>query len=232
MRLVTVAAFVGVLAAGPAAAEPAAEAPDYHETGLGAGETVEILPFMLDRAAVHDVTRGEGRLTVRATPGGVVRLECPDTRAEVRVTGASGSRAAFALRPGDRVSVWPVRRLEVRAEPGDLAVTIAAADWAFVIRADETSADGLGVQCDDARCNLMTGWRLAMDRRGDRAVFRVVQREWPGEVVEEKRPRAGREAEGASAGEATRAEEPAPPLPLVETGWAAWEVRPAPPVSP
>ena len=238
MRLATYAT-VAAVASARLAGIPAAGGegdPDRHDIRLVPGGRAVIEPFMLDRAAVHDITSGDRRLGVRATPDGFLRFHAAAALAEVTVTGTVGARATFRLRPGDRVAVWPARRLEVRASPSGFSADVAAADWAFVVRADVTSPDGVSVRCGGASCLLMSGWRLAMDRRGEDVVFRVVQRQWPGRVVgkPEKPLRTNGERETGAAGAAGAADAPerTPPLPLVKRGWAAWEVRPAPPVSP
>lgn len=240
MRLATVATVATVAAACCLAGVPVAGGEgdlDRHETRLRPGESAVIEPFMLDRVAVHDIASGDRRLSVRATPDGFLLFHASSAAVEATVTGTAGSRASFKLRPGDRVAVWPARRLEVRASPSGFSAAVGAADWAFVVRADRTSRDGITVRCGGTSCLLMAGWRLAMDRRGDDVVFRVVQREWPGRIVGKPEKPASPEEEKlkkkeGGAGPAGDAAERAPPLPLVDKGWAAWEVRPAPPVSP
>ncbi|MHC5055927.1 MAG: hypothetical protein ACYTKD_14555 [Planctomycetota bacterium] len=235
MRLATDAAVATIAAACCLAGLPAAGGEgdlDRHEIRLRPEQNAVIEPFMLDRVAVHDIASGDRRLSVRATPDGFLRFHAPAAAAEVTVTGTAGNRATFRLQPGDRVAVWPARRLEVRASPSGFAAAVGAADWAFVVRADKTSSDGITVRCGGASCLLMAGWRLAMDRRGDDVVFRVVQKEWPGRIVGKPGKPAPVRKEAGEAEPVKDAAERVPPLPLVERRWAAWEVRPAPPVSP
>jgi hypothetical protein len=228
--------LAGVPAAGAAGGEGGEGDLDRHEIRLRPEQNAVIEPFMLDRVAVHDITSGDRRLSVRATPDGFLRFDAPAAAAEVTVTGTAGNRATFRLQPGDRVAVWPARRLEVRASPSGFSADVAAADWAFVIRADGTSRDGITIRCGGASCLLMAGWRLAMDRRGDDVVFRVVQKEWPGRIVGKPEkpvsPQKDAKKREGEAKPAADAAERTPPLPLVDRNWAAWEVRPAPPVSP
>jgi len=227
---IAVAVFAWCLASAPSAS--AATDIQRHESLLQPGGSAVIEPFMLDRVAVHEIASGNRRMSVRATPDGYLQFHTRTAVAQVVVTGETGSKATFKLGTGDRVAVWPARRLEVRPSPLGFSGVVEAADWAFVIRADKTSSDGIAVWCGGTVCRLMSGWRLAMDRRGDDIVFRVVQREWPGKVVgKPQKPQKPAPAakETSKTPEVTPA---APPLPLVERRWAAWEVRPDPPVSP
>jgi len=230
--MATDATIAVVVSAWCLAAAPSASAAgdiDRHESLLRPGGSAVIEPFMLDRVAVHEIASGSRRMSVRATPDGYLQFHSPAAVAEVTVTGEAGSKATFKLGLGDRVAVWPARRLEVRPSPSGFSGVVEAADWAFVVRADKTSPDGIAVRCGGTICHLMAGWRLAMDRRGDDIIFRVVQRQWPGKVV--GKPEKPRKPVPA-AKDTAKAAPAAPPLPLVERQWAAWEVRPDPPVSP
>ena len=141
---------------------------------------------------------------------------------------------AFKLRPGERASTWPIRRLEVRGKTDGFAVILTAADWAFVVRADQTLTAGLRVRCHGISCTLLEGQRIDANREDGETVFRLIGNEWPGRLIETPGPTP--EEDGRREVRAVAAEEgppaPAPPLPFLATGWASWEVRPARPVSP
>ncbi|MHC4248925.1 MAG: hypothetical protein ACYS9X_07340 [Planctomycetota bacterium] len=219
-------------AAGKALAAPAPETP-RSERKLAAGGigTVEVLKLECPTMFAFD--RGGMWLDLQAGPDGLVEVLRARSAVELTFTGTSGGRVALRLAPGERVSFWPVRWLEVRGSEGRLVVAAAAADWAFTVRADRLREEELAVDCDGTACPLKAGERLDLDREGAKSVFRVSGGERKGDIVAEAKPlevsveiptevptSPGAGAEGA------------PRLPFVTTEWGAWEVRPAPPVSP
>lgn len=226
--------LLGILAALPALAGVVPEATeDRHETLLAPDGRIEIVSLTLERPASHEITCENKRLTIRAVPGGMMQLVGADVIVTIEVRGTRGSQLSFELIPGERASIWPMRRLEVHGEPDKFAVKAIAADWAFVVRADEVIRARLRVRCDDIPCTLSEGQRLDVDREGKDIVFRVISEEWPGRLVEAPEPtpeEERREVRAVAAEEAPPAL--APPLPLVVTGWVAWEVKPLPPASP
>ena len=231
--------LLGILAALPTAASVAPQTPeDRHEKHLAPGDGMEFVSLPLERPVIHEITCGGKRLTLRAMPGGLIRFVGSDAVASVWILETEGRAVAFKLRPGERASVWPIRRVEVRGKVDGFKVILTAADWAFVVRADRTLKAGLHVRCHGVSCTLLEGQRIDADREDEKIVFRVIGDEWPGKLVEAPEPtpeERAKEEEGRLA-RAVAAEEvppaPAPPLPLLATGWAAWEIRPAPPVSP
>lgn len=230
--------LLGILAALPTAASVAPETTeDHHETHLAPGGRMEFAPLTLERPAIHDITCSRKHLTIRAVPGGMVHFVGADVILSIEVWGTRGTSVSFRLLPGERASIWPIRRLEVHGKAHEFAVKATAADWTFVVRADKIVRARLRVRCDDIPCALSEGQRLDVDREGERIVFRVIEEEWPGRLVEapkstpeEKVEEERRPVPAVAAEEVPPA--PAPPLPLLVTGWGAWEIRPAPPVSP
>jgi len=227
--LVTAGAALALVVGREALAAPK---PPRSEKKLEAGGIGMVEVLKLECPTVFAFDRGGMRLDLRAGPDGLV--EVVRARSGVRLTfaGTAGGRVAMRLAPGERVSLWPVRWLEVRGGEGRLVVAAVAADWAFALRADSVRGKALEVDCDGTACSLKSGDRLDLDREGGRGVFRVSGGERKGEVVAEAKPPPPPPAPV----EARRSRQPdarrAPPLPFVDTDLGAWEVRPAPPVSP
>jgi len=230
--------LLGLVVALPAVAAGAEGAYERIYDKLERDESMEINLLDMDGPVVHEITCNGMRLTIRVTPDGLMQIQGPDVL--VSIEGSEGGRADLALGAEERISVWPVRRLTIRGGAAGFSVGATAADWAFVVRADQAPEGGIGVICDGIQCNLMTGGRLDADREGDRVVFREIAQEWPGFVVGTQKPTTGPGGEVAHGGREGRPGEPsaapagpvAMVLPLVATGWAAWEVQTAPPVSP
>jgi hypothetical protein len=217
--------------AGEALAAPAPK-PPRSEKKLEAGAIGMIEVLKLDCPTVFAFDRGGMRLDLRAGPDGLVEIVRARSVVELTFTGTDGGRLAMRLRPGERVSFWPVRWLEVRGGEGRLVVAAAAADWAFALRADRVRGEALEVDCDGTACSLGEGDRLDLDREGGKAVFRVSGGERKGEVVAEAKPPPPPPTPIETRPSRRRNTRRAPPLPFVDKGFGAWEVLPAPPVSP
>jgi hypothetical protein len=252
--------FIPALATAAEAASDTEE--DRHETPLAAGGRMELAPLLLERTAVHVISCDGRRLTIRAVPGGLIRFAGSDGKVRVWVLDTEGRAVTFTLRGAEQASVWPVRRVEVVGKTEEFAAILTSADWAFVVRADRAPEGGLRARCHGVPCTLREGQRLDADRADGKTVFRVIGDGWPGRLVEAPEPapsravalrRAGapeekgkerREVRAVAAEEAPpprggsplrRGEGPPPeppPLPILTTGTAAWEVRPARPRSP
>lgn len=228
---------IGLAAACEVLAGSTPEAP-RSERKLAAGAIGTVAVLELDCPTVFAFDRGGMRLDLRAGPGGLVEVLRARSAVDLTFAGTAAGRVALRLAPGERVSFWPVRWLEVRGGGGRLVVAASAADWAFTVRADRVRNDrvrddALAVDCDGTACELKAGERLDLDREGGKAVFRVSGGERGGEVVAEAKPPpepAGMPVRGRTSPRAHTGE--APPLPFVATEMSAWEVRPAPPVSP
>jgi len=235
MRRTAAVVLLGILAALPAGAGAVPEpSEDRYGHDIPVDEKVVLEPLALERPAVHEIVCGGKHLTIRAMPTGLLRFVSSDVTVSVWILDAKARVTTFKLRAGERASVWPVRRLEVRGKTDGFAVIVTAADWAFVVRADQTLKAGLRVRCHGISHTLFEGQRIDADREDGEIVFRVIGNEWPGRLIEAPKPTP--EREGRREVRAVAAEEgppgPAPLLPFLVTGWASWEVRPAQPVSP
>ena len=240
----------------PALAGSAARNPRL-ERKLAPGGIGTVAVLELDCPTVFAFDRGGMRLDLRADPDGLVEvvrarsavdltLAGPDASASdvgpALRAGPAGGRVSIRLNPGDRVSLWPVRWLDVRGGVGRLVVSATAADWAFTVRADEFRGDALAVDCDGTPRELKAGGRLDLDREGAKTVFRLTGGEKTGEktgevvkVVEDAKPppEPPKPPEPQAEAPSPRADaDPAPPLPSVTTEREAGEAPPAAPVSP
>lgn len=200
---------------------------------LAPGESVSIEVLALEGATVYEVLSEGDRLALLLETDGVVQFIGVGARVDVSVTGTRGDRAVFSLSSSELVSVWPIRRFEVRRGEGLFTLEAEAADWAFVVSVHRSRKGGLSVSCNDIPCLVDAGERLDADREGGEVVFRVIDEIWPGRLVRAEEP-APREEKVPPPPKPRRRRQARvlPPLPFVLTGWGAWEVKPPPPVSP
>jgi len=207
-------------------------------TVLKADEKMDIYPLTLERVTLHEISSGVARLPVRVGPGGLVELRPSDAAAKVWILGPTGGTTSFTLHGAEQVAFWPIRKLEVHARSDGFALMAVAADTAFVLRADRTTAAGLRVRCDSKSCRLSQGQRLDVNRENGRTRSRVIGSSWPGEVMREtEAPPSGPEDDRAKPGlvATTTPPEETPlqaGLPVIATGLEAWEVTAAQPASP
>lgn len=235
MRRMVGALVLGHVAALSVWSEAAsAGAEDRVRRDLSVGEAAELGVLEIARPTVFEVVCDRKRVVVRATPEGMIEFLEAGVPVNVTVTGVEGNRARFTFRQGDRVSVWPVSRVEIRGGDEAFSARVAAADWAFVVRAEKVQGDKLSVDCDGIPCELRAGQRLDVDRERGKTVFRAIGRTWPGRLVEAREPPPGRPPRPPKP--------PRPPvdtvasavvpLPFIAAGWGAWEVEAALAVSP
>ena len=183
----------------------------------------------LSRPAVFELTRGEAHLNLRLTPDGLLEFLEADVGVGVFARGAEGNLVSVELRRGERISVWPVERIVVRAGADAFTVYAAAGQWAFVVRADKVRRGGLPARCDDLRWTFRSGERLDTDRLGTKVVFRATGATWPGSLVTAQPDKPTKKAP-AQAGEGM----PEPVSPGVVTGRARdfpWQSVPLPVVT-
>lgn len=183
----------------------------------------------LSRPAVFELTRADAHLNLRLTPDGLLEFLKADVGVVVFARGAEGNLVAVELRRGERISVWPVERIVVRAGADAFTVYAAAGQWAFVVRADKVRRGGLPARCDDLRWTLRSGERLDTDRLGTKVVFRATGATWPGSLVTAQPDKPAKKAAGR-AGEGM----PEPVSPGVVTGRARdfpWQSVPLPVVT-
>jgi hypothetical protein len=178
---------VGLAVACEVLAGPVAEDP-RSERKLPAGGIGTVAVLGLDCPTVFAFDRGGMRLDLRAGPGGLVEVLRARSVVDLTFTGMAGGRVSFRLNPGERVSLWPARWLEVRGGEGRLVVTVIAADWAFAVRIHRLRGESLTIDCDGTPCEFKTGERLDLDREGGKTVFRASGGERKGEVVAEAKP--------------------------------------------
>ena len=173
----------------------AAEEEDRVTRELAPDATEEVDVLALERPAVYVFSTAEARLEVRLTPDGLIQFLQTSVPVGTKVVGTGNNRVSFRLKPGQRVSVWPVATLTVRAAEGGISVEAAAAGWAFVVRADEVGRAGLSARCDGIPCKIRNKERIDSDRRDGKVVFRHVAGRvgYPGAVVG-ARPRKPRKA--------------------------------------
>ena len=233
-----------VVASSSSAAEPEV-GEDTIAQEIAPGTQAEVKPLDLERAAVFDLSTGDARLKIRATPDGMVRLIDVAVDVQVAARGTEGNQVACRLARGGSISIWPVERILVTGGSRAFSLDVTAASWAFVVRADNVGRRGLSVSCDGVPHNLYNGQRIDADRKGSKVVFRAMSNRYPGRIVERQvvTPRAVRpprpvvlRPEGDIAGDAF-------PGILSETGrdlaWQgiplpvmSWEVFRPPDVSP
>lgn len=177
-------AAVCVLVAGRAVSF-AAEGEERITRELAPDGAEEIDVLALERPTVYEFSAATARLKVRLTPDGVVEFLETDAPVDTMVRGTERNEVRFRLQPGQRVSIWPVATLTVRAVEGGFSVDAAAAGWAFVVRADDVGARGLSVRCDGIPCKIRSGQRIDSDRKGPKVVFRVAggRSGYPGRIV-------------------------------------------------
>ena len=167
----SIAASAAVLLAltalgGEAALLEAAEPVDLRE-----GETFRIGALKLVRSTLFEVTVAEGRILLRVTPDGFMQFVDTGVDAKVGVRGRRGNTVSFELQKGELVSVWPVATIELSlAGAGVVAVDVASADWAFVVRAEEVRTGGLRAIADGDAVTLVKGQRLDADMRKGKVV--------------------------------------------------------------
>lgn len=166
-----------------AAARTGAEPEDVLEQTLEAGEQAAIAPLDYERPAVFRLSTGTARLTIRATPDGMVQLADVGVDLRVSARGSEGNEVSFLLPQGGSVAIWPVERVVVTGGAREYSLDVTAAGWAFVVRADRVGRRGLAVLCDGIKCLLYDGQRVDADRKGSEVAFRVTRKRYPGEFV-------------------------------------------------
>jgi hypothetical protein len=232
LRTTVVAAAVvfaaSAVLAGAAVGGEGAPAEDRRVMQLALGGTTEVNLLGLERPAVYEIVCKGKRMVFRAFPDGLTEFQRADISVSLKIEGAEGAKAELNIRRGEQVSVWPIRRLEIRGRAYEFGVKATAADWAFVVSAERTTRAGIRVRCDGTQATLRTGQRLDTDLEGDEIVFRVTGREWPGEIVEAPKPPTVKPKPRPP----IVVEGPVPPLPILAVGWVSWEVKPARPVTP
>lgn len=202
---------------------------DRVERDLPPDGAVGIDATTLGRPAVFELTRGEAHLNLRLTPDGLLEFLKTDVSVGVSARGAEGNLVGVELRRGERISVWPVERIVVRARVDAFTVYATVGQWAFVVRADKVRRGGLPARCDDLRWTLRSGERLDTDRLGTKVVFRATGAIWPGSLVTARSDKPAKKAP-ARAGE----DMPEPVSPGVVTGRARdfpWQSVPLPVVT-
>lgn len=205
----------------------------HNSKELAVGESTSIDILALKEVTVYQVLSEGDRLTLLLETDGVVQFIGVGARVDVSVTGTRGDRTVFSLSSAEHVSVWPIRRLEIRRDKGRFTLEAVAADWAFVVSVHRSRKGGLSVSCNGIPCLVDAGERLDADREGGKVVFRVIDEIWPGRLVRAEGP-APREKRVPPPPKPPRKRKARvlPPLPFVLTGWGAWEVRPPLSVSP
>ncbi len=216
-----------------AASSRAGPADDHVRKEIAPGESVSIGILALEQATVYEVISEGDRLALLLETDGVLQFIGVGARVDVSVTGTRGDRAVFSLSSTELVSVWPIRRLDIRRDEGRFTLEAVAADWAFVVSVHRSRKGGLSVSCNGIPCLVDAGERLDADRDGGEVVFRVIDEIWPGRLVQAEGP-APREKKVPPPPRPRRPREARvlPPLPFVLTGWGAWEVRPPITVTP
>jgi len=223
---------------GLAEVEATSDTEVHRSTSLRTDEKMDIHPLKLERVTLFEVSGGAMRISIRAGPGGLVELRPSGAAAKIWILGPTGGTTSFTLHGAEQVAFWPIRKLEVHARSAGFALMAVAADTAFVLRADRTTAAGLRVRCDSESCSLSQGQRLDVNRENGQTRSRVIGSSWPGEIMREtEAPSPGPEDERAKPGLAATMTptEQAPVgigLPVIATGLEAWEVTAAQPASP
>jgi len=177
----------------------AAEEEDRITRELAADATEEVDVLGLERPAVYVFSTAGVRLEVRVTPDGLIQFLQTSAPVGTKVVGTGDNRVSFELKPDQRVSVWPVATLTVRATDGGITVEAAAAGWAFVVRADDVGREGLSARCDGIPCRIRKKERIDSDRRNGNVVFRHVagRAGYPGSIVGARPRKPPRQAEVA-----------------------------------
>ncbi|GAG44909.1 unnamed protein product, partial [marine sediment metagenome] len=113
----SVASSVTVLLAlpawGEAAGEKLLERGAAQTVQLRKGESFPIDPLKLTSGTLFDITPGEKRILLRATPDGFMQFVQTTARAKVTVRGRRKNTVSFELQAGELVSVWPVSKVKL-----------------------------------------------------------------------------------------------------------------------